>query len=254
MYIFSIFAIPLSFYILVLVLYPPREHAEALRTWLRGFAMSLPLVLLARAAGSLVPTMYGTILSPLHEAADRFLPYVILPGAVYSLFRHGADSDAGNPSRRNMTSFYAGALSLSGCAEIFHTVEAPSVFTLFALPFLTFSTLLAAPRFWVGLRETSRHSDPRPPFVRVALKGNPVSPAGRKGGETAFAKRVADFFLNLTMTARMRLWLYCAAVCLAASLVPGLFRHRQWFFAWPLTAGICVLSWTIAVPGLRLQD
>ncbi len=88
MYIFSIFSLPLSFCVLVYALYPATERREAGGMWLRGFAISLPLVFVARAAGALVPSMYGTILSPLHEAADRFLPFILIPGAVYTLFRH----------------------------------------------------------------------------------------------------------------------------------------------------------------------
>ncbi len=66
--------------------------------------------------------------------------------------------------------------------------------------------------------------------------------------------RIVDLIRGLTFTARMRLWFYCAGICLAASLVPGFFRHRLWFLAWPLTAGITALSWAIALPGLNARE
>ena len=245
MYIFSIFSLPLSFCVLVYALYPATERREAGGMWLRGFAISLPLVFVARAAGALVPSMYGTILSPLHEAADRFLPFILIPGAVYTLFRHRLGVAADGPARRRLTAFYSGALSLSGCSEVFHTVEAPSVFVLFALPFLTFSIMIAAPRLWAGFDRAVLHPHPRQPFLRIPVRGRAVNDA---------YGRIVDLIRGLTFTARMRLWFYCAGICLAASLVPGFFRHRLWFLAWPLTAGITALSWAIALPGLNARE
>ncbi len=246
MYVFSCLAPALAFYILFALFYPVAERSATLRIWVRGLAFSLPLVFLSRLAGSLVPALYGSILSPFHEAADRFLPYALLPGALYALFKHRRDMVREGAARRSLTAFYAGSLSLTGFAEIFHTVEAPSIFVLFALPLLTFSVMLVAPRFWAGLGNMAEDPVPRRPFA-----GLPLLPA-RKGD--ALVRRAADFLRKMTFTAKLRLWLYFAGICLAASLVPEFFRHRQWFFAWPLTLGIALLSWAFALPGLRAGE
>ena len=89
MYLFLVFAPALAFFLLV-YLYFPREEIEGTRKALiRGLIAALPVWLLSRLCGSILPAWPGSILGVLHEWADRFLPYSLFPALAYVVFyRH----------------------------------------------------------------------------------------------------------------------------------------------------------------------
>ena len=86
MYLFLIFGLPLGFLLLVIYGYPRSENTATRRAFGRGLAAFIPIWLLARLLGAIVPAAYGSPLLLFHEWVDRLLPYAAGPALTYLLF------------------------------------------------------------------------------------------------------------------------------------------------------------------------
>lgn len=145
MYAFLLFGPPLAYVLLILRVYP-REDAQATRrATVRGLLAAIPLWLLARLLGNLVPAAWGSPLLAFHEWADRFLPYAVLPALAYAVFyRYGERLPPGQAARR-LTAFYAGALAPLGLGEMTRIWGNPSAYSVLVLPLLLAALALAMP-------------------------------------------------------------------------------------------------------------
>jgi hypothetical protein len=153
MYFFLIFGLPLGFLLLALDSYPKSEYPKVRGAFARGLVASLPLWLVARILGSIVPPAYGTVLLAFHEWADRTLPYAFLPAVAYLVFyRPGERLPAGFAPRR-LTAFYAGALSPVGLLETIRIWGNPDPYTLFFLPFILAASCLVMPKAAAAVHE-----------------------------------------------------------------------------------------------------
>lgn len=146
MCLFLMLGLPLAFTLLVLDTYPRAERPDTRKAFARGLAAFIPVWLVARILGSLVPAAYGSLLLAFHEWADRTLPYAILPAAAYLVFYRPGESLPAGLGPRRLTAFYAGALCPVGLAETFRTWGENDPYVLFLLPFLLAATCLLMPR------------------------------------------------------------------------------------------------------------
>jgi hypothetical protein len=146
MYLFLIFGLPLGFLLLGLYAYPRVESAAIRKAFRRGLVAFIPIWLLARLFGAIVPLASGSFLAAFHEWADRLLPYAILPALAYLVFyRPGERLPAGAVPRR-LTAFYAGALSPVGLCETARIWGSPEPYALFLLPLILAAICLAMPK------------------------------------------------------------------------------------------------------------
>jgi hypothetical protein len=146
MYLFLICGLPLGFALLVVSTYPHIEFLDARKAFGRGLAAFIPLWIVARILGAIVPASYGSILLSFHEWADRLLPYAALPALGYLVFyRLGERLSAGARCRR-FTAFYAGSLAPVGLCETFRVWGNPEPYVLFLLPVLLASICVVMPK------------------------------------------------------------------------------------------------------------
>jgi hypothetical protein len=153
MYVFLVLGIPLGFVLLDLVLYPKEELIATKRAFHRGLVSFIPICIVARVLGFIVPAMPGSAWGALHEWADRMLPYAFLPAAMYPVFyRYGERLPPGVAERR-LTAFFAGALSPVGLVEMIRMWGRPDTYGLFLLPLLLGAMVLIMPRVALDLRD-----------------------------------------------------------------------------------------------------
>jgi hypothetical protein len=146
MYLFLIFGLPLGFLLLVIYGYPRSEAQATRKAFGRGLAAFIPIWLVARLLGAIVPPDYGSFLLVFHEWADRLLPYATLPALAYLVFyRPGERLPAGAIPRR-LTAFYAGSLSPVGLCEAARIWGSPEPYALFLLPLLLAAICIAMPK------------------------------------------------------------------------------------------------------------
>jgi hypothetical protein len=154
MYLFLIFGLPLGFVLLFLYAYPRDESAAIGKAFRRGLVAFIPIWLVARFLGAIVPLASGSFLSAFHEWADRLLPYAILPALAYLVFyRPGERLPAGAVPRR-LTAFYVGALSPVGLCETVRIWGSPEPYALFLLPLILAAISLAMPKIASLARDT----------------------------------------------------------------------------------------------------
>jgi len=153
MHLFLIFGLPLGFLILVLYAYPRNEFSQTRGAYLRGLAAFLPIWLIARILGAIVPAAYGSFLLTFHEWADRLLPYAVLPALAYLVFFKPGERLPPGVEPRRLTAFYAGALSPVGVCETARVWGVPSPYALFFLPFLLAAICLAMPKAFVRIHQ-----------------------------------------------------------------------------------------------------
>jgi hypothetical protein len=146
MYLFLIFGLPLGFLLLVLRDYPRNEFSAARKAFLHGIVSFIPIWLVARLLGALVPTAHGSFLSAFHEWADRLLPYAALPAFCYLVFYKPGERLPAGAGPRRLTAFYAGALAPVGLCETTRVWGSPEFYALFLLPFLLGAICLAMPK------------------------------------------------------------------------------------------------------------
>jgi hypothetical protein len=146
MYFFLIFGLPIGFLLLYLEAYPRDEAKATGRAFARGLASFIPIWLIARILGALVPAAYGSFLQAFHEWADRLLPYAALPGLAYLVFYRLGDRLPPGAALRRLTSFYAGALAPVGLLETTRVWGNPAPYPLFLLPVLLGAICLAMPK------------------------------------------------------------------------------------------------------------
>jgi hypothetical protein len=146
MYFFLILALPLAFILLVLRDYPRSELPAARKAFLRGLAAFIPIWLVARTLGAIVPAAYGSFLHAFHEWADRLLPYAVLPALSYLVFYRPGERLPPGAAPRRLTAFYAGALAPVGLCETARIWGSPESYTLFLLPALLCAICLAMPK------------------------------------------------------------------------------------------------------------
>jgi len=146
MYIFLIFGLPLGFLFLALKAYPREEYRDTRKAYLRGLAVFIPMWLVARLLGAIVPPVYGSFLLAFHEWAERLLPYAGLPALGYLIFYHRREKLPLGARSRRITSFYAGAMAPAGLFETMRTWGSPSPYILFFLPFFLAALCLLMPK------------------------------------------------------------------------------------------------------------
>ena len=146
MYLFLISGLPLGFLFLVLKAYPRGEDRDTRKAFLRGIAVFIPMWLVARLLGLIVPPVYGSFLLAFHEWAERLLPYAGLPALGYLIFYHRRESLSPGRRSRRITSFYAGALAPAGLFETMRIWGSPSPYILFFLPFFLAALCLLMPK------------------------------------------------------------------------------------------------------------
>ncbi len=146
MYAFLVFSLPLAIFLLDMLVYPRQELVSMRRAFVRGLVAALPIWLLSRIPGLVIPYFWGSPFLAVNEWLDRFLPYSILPALAYAVFyRYGERLGPGMAQRR-LTSFYAGCLALFGLGEMTKAWGHPDIYTVMVLPFILAATTLAAPR------------------------------------------------------------------------------------------------------------
>jgi hypothetical protein len=146
MYLFLIFGLPLGFALAVIDAYPRVEFTDTRKAFFRGLAAFIPIWIVARVLGAIVPSAYGSFLLGFHEWVDRILPYAALPAFAYLVFyKPGERLPAGVLSRR-FSAFYAGALAPVGLCETARVWGSPEPYVLFLLPILLASICLVMPR------------------------------------------------------------------------------------------------------------
>ncbi len=153
MYFFLIFGLPLGFALLVLDAYPRSEYQPANRAFLRGLASFIPIWLVARLLGAIVPAAIGSFLLAFHEWADRLLPYAALPALAYLVFYKPDQILPAGAVPRRLTAFYAGALAPVGLCETTRVWGNPAPYVLFLLPFLLAAICLVMPKAAMALRD-----------------------------------------------------------------------------------------------------
>ena len=146
MYFFLIFGLPLGFILLVIDVYPAAERSTISKAFARGLASFIPIWIVARILGAIVPAVYGSVLLALHEWADRFLPYALLPALAYLVFYKPGERLHPGVAIRRFTAFYVGALSPTGLCEAARIWGSPEPYALFLLPVLLGAICLAMPQ------------------------------------------------------------------------------------------------------------
>jgi hypothetical protein len=205
MYFFLIFGLPIGFLLLVLNSYPHDEYQATSRAYLRGLAAFIPIWLVARILGAIVPAAYGSFLLTFHEWADRILPYSALPALGFLVFYRPGERLPSGAGPRRLTAFYAGALSPIGLCETVRIWGNPSPYTLFFLPILLGAICLLMPQAAAIIHDGYGFG------LATSITG--VAAA-------TFAASLCRFFLL------GRLWL--PAFALIAAIGAG-----AWFFAFP---------------------
>lgn len=147
MYLFSIVAIPLGFLLLTFLVYPREEISGAGRAVARGLICAVPVWVVARLLGALVPEIWGSPLLALREFFDRFLPYGALPALAYAVFYHYGERLQPGEEQRRLTAFYAGVLAPFGLGEMVRLWGHPDVYSVLVLPFIVAALILAMPTF-----------------------------------------------------------------------------------------------------------
>jgi hypothetical protein len=145
MYLFLMAGLPLGFVFLMLKAYPRSEYGMTRRIFSRGVASFIPIWLVARLLGLLVPPLFGSFLLSFHEWADRILPYSALPAFAYLVFYRPGEVLPPGVGRRRLVTFYAGALSPVGLCETMRIWGKPSPYVLLLLPFLLAAICLLMP-------------------------------------------------------------------------------------------------------------
>jgi hypothetical protein len=145
MYLFLLFGLPIGFILLLLHAYPPSESGATRRAFGRGLAASIPVWIVARLLGAIVPAIYGSLLLTFHEWADRILPYAALPALCYLVFYRPGEVLPSGAARRRLTAFYAGALSPAGLFESMRIWGSPSPYPLLLLPLILGAICLLMP-------------------------------------------------------------------------------------------------------------
>jgi hypothetical protein len=153
MYFFLIVGLPSAFLFLILRAYPRSEYRDSRKAFLRGLAAFIPLWLVSRLLGIIVPAVYGSFFLSFHEWADRLLPYAVLPALAYMIFYRPHERLPLGASQRRLTSFYAGALAPVGLCEAMRIWGRPSPYVLFFLPFLLAAICLLMPKAAAALYE-----------------------------------------------------------------------------------------------------
>lgn len=210
MYAFLLFGLPLAYVLLILRVYP-REDAQATRrATVRGLLAAIPVWLLARLLGNLVPAAWGSPLLAFHEWADRFLPYAVLPALAYAVFYHYGESLPAGQAARRLTAFYAGALSPLGLGEMTRIWGNPSAYSVLVLPLLFTALALAMPALVLAFFEEygARRALPVLAAVLATLAASLV--------QWLFLARFWPLALLLAAGLAAAAWLYAA---------PGLLRR-----------------------------
>jgi hypothetical protein len=154
MYVFLVLALPLGFASLVLALFPGEERDATKRALFRGLLASIPVVLVARVLGALVPEVPGSALGIFHEWTDRMLPYSALPALLYIVFYRYAEHMPVGAASRRLTSFYAGALMPMGLFETLRLWGRANPYELLVLPILLGTMVLIMPRVAFALHNS----------------------------------------------------------------------------------------------------
>lgn len=205
MYAFLVFALPLAFLLLAYLLCPMEEIGSAKHAVLRGLLSAIPIWIVARLLGAIVPGLWGSPLLALHEWADRFLPYSVLPGLAYAVFYHYNKRLSPGEEERRLTAFYAGAIAPFGLGEMTRVWGNPDAYSVFIIPLLLAAIVLALPRFTL--------------MFAGEYGARRLLPAGA----VALVTLVASFVRPLFIT---QLWPL-------AWLLAGLLAAGAWFFALP---------------------
>jgi hypothetical protein len=153
MYFFLILGLPLGFLLLSIGAYPAEERSVTRKAYKLGLLSFVPIWLVARILGGLVPSAYGSFLLLFHEWADRILPYSALPALAYLAFYRPDERLHPGTARRRLSSFYAGALSPVGLCEATRIWGSPDPYALLCLPFLLGAICLAMPVIATAIHE-----------------------------------------------------------------------------------------------------
>lgn len=145
MYLFLLFALPIGFYILWLLVYPKDEFEDTKKALVRGLAASIPTWILARLLDLVMPELWGSVFSVFAEWFNRFLPYALMPAFGYLVFYSLDEVLSSAFAQRRLTAFYLGALAPMGLFETIRLWGQPSAYALLILPFLLASLVLLVP-------------------------------------------------------------------------------------------------------------
>jgi hypothetical protein len=169
MYLFLLFALPLGFWLLCLLLYPREERADTKKALLRGLIASIPTWILARLFDLVMPEFWGSFLSILAEWFNRFLPYALMPALGYSVFYRLDERLPLGYARRRLTAFYAGALAPMGLFETIMLWGKPSAYANLFLPFLVAALVLCMPPLVLNFKREYGKGKLKPALMACAL-------------------------------------------------------------------------------------
>lgn len=169
MYLFLLFALPLGFWLLGLLLYPREEYADTKKVLLRGLIASVPTWLLARLLDLVAPECWGSILSVFAEWFNRFLPYALMPALGYLVFYRLDERLPPGYAQRRLTSFYAGALAPMGLFETIALWGKPSAYANLFLPFLIAALVLCMPPIVLNFQREYGKGKLKPALLACAL-------------------------------------------------------------------------------------
>lgn len=169
MYLFLLFALPLGFCLLGLLLYPREEYADTKKVLIRGLIVSIPTWLLARLFDFIIPEFWGSVLSVFTEWFNRFLPYALMPALGYTVFYSLDERVPGGYAQRRLTAFYAGALAPMGLFETISLWGSPGAYTNLFLPFLMAAIVLCLPPLVLNFKREYGNGKLKPAAKACAL-------------------------------------------------------------------------------------
>jgi hypothetical protein len=169
MYLFLLFALPLGFWLLGLLLYPREEHADTGKVLLRGLLASVPTWILARLLDLIMPEFWGSFLSVFAEWFNRFLPYALMPALGYIVFYRLDERVPSGYAQRRLTAFYAGALAPMGLFETINLWGKPSAYANLFLPFLIAAIVLCMPPIALNFKREYGNGKLKPALLACAL-------------------------------------------------------------------------------------
>ena len=153
MWFFLVLCLPLSLAHAIFSWFPPAERESTKQALLRGLLSSIPVWLISRFLGSLLPSMVGSPFYAFNEWLDHILPYSLLPLLAYAFFWRLDEKVEGGLLQRRLTAFYGACLGPFGFVEMTRTELSPNLYTLIVLPLIILAIAASMPavfRLWRG--------------------------------------------------------------------------------------------------------
>ncbi|HUX39813.1 MAG TPA: hypothetical protein VMV83_01500 [Rectinemataceae bacterium] len=153
MWFFLVLCLPLALVHSIFTWFPPSEMVSTKRALIRGLISSIPVWILSRFFGSLLPSMLGSPLFALNEWFGRILPYSLLPLVAYAFFWRLDEKMEGDKLQQRLTAFYGACLGPFGFIEMTKIELSPDLYSLIILPVILLMIAASMPalfRLWRG--------------------------------------------------------------------------------------------------------